>query len=424
MRRRTASAALLLLLASAAVLPAADDAAGDALRRKALAGDAAAQFELGGRLISGNPRTADPIRAVYWFRRAAKQGHAEAAYNLGCCLENGWGVPGNPALAVEAYRQAAARGVPAAAVALAALRWRGYPAFQDDYRHYAGLAPDREGSAAALKKLGESGYIPAERRLAELIETLPAPRAEHWDAELRRARRAAADAPDANAADQVAWAAILREGIGGPPDMKEAARRLERAAATGDPEALAAYAEVLERGEGCTADPEQALRLLRRASESSPRAMVRLGELHLFSELLPCEPATALAWFRKAAALNYAPAFTRLGNCLRDGLGVPASFREAFEAYDRAARLGDPEGAFRLGLCFRDGIGVNADPVGAAFWFRVAARHNHPGGVRELGLAMLRGAGVTRNRMQGRRLLHYAASRGDAEARRHLEENP
>ena len=79
------------------------------LRASAEAGDAEAQFILGGIYITGVGVPQDAAEAVAWYRRAAEQGHARAQYNGGMYRE-GVGVPQDAAEAVAWYRRAAEQG--------------------------------------------------------------------------------------------------------------------------------------------------------------------------------------------------------------------------------------------------------------------------------------------------------------------------
>ena len=63
------------------------------LRARAEAGDAGAQFILGGMYVIGDSVPPDAAEAVAWYRRAAEQGHARAQYNLGGLYREGLGVP-------------------------------------------------------------------------------------------------------------------------------------------------------------------------------------------------------------------------------------------------------------------------------------------------------------------------------------------
>ena len=95
-----------LVLAAAlwcGVADAAPQESLETLRRRAAAGDAQAQNDLGARLD-------DPSEALAWWRKAADQGYAPAQNNLGYCYATGWGVNQNDALAAEWYRRGAEGG--------------------------------------------------------------------------------------------------------------------------------------------------------------------------------------------------------------------------------------------------------------------------------------------------------------------------
>ena len=80
------------------------------LRARAEAGDAEAQFILGGMYVTGVGVPQDDVEAVAWYHRAAEQRHARAQYNLGVIYAEGRGVPQDAAAAVAWYRRAAEQG--------------------------------------------------------------------------------------------------------------------------------------------------------------------------------------------------------------------------------------------------------------------------------------------------------------------------
>ena len=81
-----------------------------ALRVKANAGDADAQFELGYAYSSGRGVPQDYAQAVAWFRKAAEQGDASAQSNLGRMYDLGQGVLQDYAQAAAWTRKAAEQG--------------------------------------------------------------------------------------------------------------------------------------------------------------------------------------------------------------------------------------------------------------------------------------------------------------------------
>jgi hypothetical protein len=81
-----------------------------ALKAKADAGDAKAQFEFGNLLMKPGPGAPDYKAAAGWFRKSAAAGWADAAAVLGELTAAGQGVKRDPKAAVELFRQAAEKG--------------------------------------------------------------------------------------------------------------------------------------------------------------------------------------------------------------------------------------------------------------------------------------------------------------------------
>jgi TPR repeat protein len=83
------------------------DAALEAARARAEAGDPIAQFTLGAFLYYGSTQT---VQGNDWIRKAALQQCAPAQYHLGQIYEFGFGVPRDDRLALVWYRKAADAG--------------------------------------------------------------------------------------------------------------------------------------------------------------------------------------------------------------------------------------------------------------------------------------------------------------------------
>ncbi len=126
------------------------------LARRAHAGEAAAQFEYGRRLLTGQHLFfAAPQHAPGWFRLAAMQGYVPAQAALGACYEAGLGVAPSAAEARYWYGKAAAAGNPMAAMHLA----------MADYREQKN--PQR--ARRLLERAANAGYIPARLRYASVL---------------------------------------------------------------------------------------------------------------------------------------------------------------------------------------------------------------------------------------------------------------
>gem|GEM_PF-488542 len=414
---------LLCALAAAWTLCAvAADGGADPLREAAQSGDAASQLKLGYAFFFGQDRNVNPKLAVYWFRQAAEQNHPEAIYNLGMCYLNGWGVDASRRMAYFWLERASDR-IPDARAQLAALIYTGVPAEENEAGRFAALPAEPEKALTILDSLAQKDVTTAQTILATIYYRDPKLREENGQ-KIRHYLEKAVQSGHCPLDSYLLYVTVLQDGIGGLPEMQQAARILEKLAATGDPEAMIRFSIALDEGFGCARDPERSLSLLEQAvAKNSPRAMVRMGKVLLLGEALPHDPAAALRYFERAAEMQYPPAWRELGICYSAGIGVEKDLNEAFDLFERSARAGDPEGAYLLGVAFRDGQGIAADPEGAFYWFRTAAFAGHPGGMRETGVALFLGRGTKVNREIGVKWLRRAARAGDAAAEKWFREN-
>ena len=149
------AATILTLLATASL--SADIAS---LRKRAEAGDAEAQFNIGSMYENGSGVKQDYVEAAKWYRKAAERGDARAQYNLGILNQNGWGVPQDVTEAVKWYRKAAVQGSAAAQYNLGFMYLNGTGVPQDYaeaekwYRKAA-----EQGDVDALQILGLAYYL-------------------------------------------------------------------------------------------------------------------------------------------------------------------------------------------------------------------------------------------------------------------------
>ncbi len=144
----------LLLLVACLLLPACSG--NRELARRAHAGEAAAQFEYGRRLLTGQHCWyAAPQHAPGWFRLAALQGYVPAEAALGACYEAGLGVAPSAADSRYWYGKAAAAGNPMAAMHLA----------MADFREQR----DPQRALELLERAAHAGYIPARLRYATVL---------------------------------------------------------------------------------------------------------------------------------------------------------------------------------------------------------------------------------------------------------------
>ena len=160
----------------AAEAPLPDDASA-ALRdltRKAMAGDAHAEYQLGDAFARGTDVPRNDERAAYWYRRAADHGNALAAYALGGMFEQGVGVQRDAREAMNWYRKASVTGFPHGAFDVGRLYEAGQlgppnPRIAAGWYRIAADAGDDQGrEALARLQVARSAGTPATPGIATL----------------------------------------------------------------------------------------------------------------------------------------------------------------------------------------------------------------------------------------------------------------
>ena len=110
MLRCPQSVMLIANLILAATFVSAQSADFDALRHKAEAGDAKAQFDLAAAYSEGNGVAKDSAKGMDWLRRSAFQGYAGAQVVLGYIYQKGINIEKDPSEAAKWYQKAARQG--------------------------------------------------------------------------------------------------------------------------------------------------------------------------------------------------------------------------------------------------------------------------------------------------------------------------
>jgi TPR repeat protein len=255
-------------------------------------GSAASQVLLAVAYLNGDGGLArEPARAAYWFEQAAIQGNAYAEKKLGDLYEQGLGVPANPKLAFDWRLKAANRGIVEAQLKVGKM-----------YQEGAGVAKNIDQAIYWFHRAATEGNGEAQYLLGRLY---------HYGADVE-VDRAAARSWFEKAALQGYEAAIhilnLIESIGYQLDEGWHNRQpgLKTLAEDGDLEAEYQLAQRYERGIGG------------------------------FRK----DAATALDWYRRAAAGGHLMAMRALAQIYSEGLdGVERSPTAAAEWATRAKTI-------------------------------------------------------------------------------------
>jgi len=159
MMRLYSLAALCLLSLSAAAAQSGTSVAFNDLAKKAEAGDAEAQVQLGRAYEEGNGVLQSDESAVRWYRKSAEQGNANAENSLGVMYALGRGVPRDKEEALRWYKKAAKQGLPEADFNVAVCYYNGDGVASDLNRAYAWMViAKRHGSSSAEQALPQISH--------------------------------------------------------------------------------------------------------------------------------------------------------------------------------------------------------------------------------------------------------------------------
>jgi TPR repeat protein len=138
---------------------------------------------------------------------------------------------------------------------------------------------------------------------------------------------------------------------------------LQRAAKRGNPDA---QYDVANSYQGAPQERERLLELA--ANNGSSRAQFDVGAHYQFTG----DFFSATRWWKLSADHGYAPAEKQLGDCYREGTGVPQDSSAAAKLIEQAAQQGFFPAQMELGEIYEKGQGVPQDSRRAYFWFLAA----------------------------------------------------
>ena len=221
------------------------------LTKKAEAGDAVAQYNLGEMYYEGEGVPKDAAKALEWYQKAAAQGLAKAQYNLGEMYYEGEGVPRDAAKAVGWLQKAAAQGNANAQYSLGMFYYTG-----------EGVPKDAAKAVEWLQMAAAQGDVYAQHNLG----------------------------------------VMYYEGEGVPNDVAKAVEWYQKAAAQGHAKAQHNLGEMYYKGEGVPKDAAKALEWYQKAAaQGHAEAQSKLGALYIVGEGVSKDLVLAYAWINLAA---------------------------------------------------------------------------------------------------------------------------
>ncbi|MFO1160837.1 MAG: tetratricopeptide repeat protein [Reyranellaceae bacterium] len=193
---------------------------------------------------------------------------------------------------------------------------------------------------------------------------------------------------------------LFLRGQGVPRDLIQARAWLEKAAASGDPQALYTLGRALSEGtEQVPPDPVRAADLFRRAAEQGHMlAATRYGLALSEGTGLKRDHVAAQRWLILAQENGVPEAALALGDMAartpasRDKAANEKIVASALSWYQVAAHGGVPSAQFKLANAYFSGVGMPRDPAQAQFWYNRAAQQGLPQAQHALGVMLIGGA--------------------------------
>jgi len=435
------------------------------LARRAAAGDAPAQHELGIRYLLGTGVQADTVLAAQWIGKAADGNVVPARFNLGILQYNGWGMSWDPFGAFRSLSWCAERDMMEADFFLGLFYIEGYVVPQDLSR-----------ALEHVERSASKGFKPAVEMLPKLKEYMQQVAAA---ANPDSAQAAAASlspvfldfdqdttsAPGLGALLQAALeggSSSLQQALGFTKLTDNAVRldsaaeaRVRSAADAGSPEALTFLGRASELGRGTERNLVRAAALYLRATRmESPRAPGHLFSIMGVPEFVTSlkekaganDPEALYAWgtatslrfdgqlamagatvtplqargfLATAVKAGYAPAMIELGLGELSGRWGPARPSEAWALWERAAAAGNMEATIRLAILDVRGKDTTLFPAAVAVLRQGIDRGSVLADVG-LGFCYETGRGVPVVLAEAARLYKDGARRGSSDAQRAL----
>lgn len=311
----------------------------------AVAGRILGEAYLRGRLTP----TADPDKAVFWWKRAADAGDVPSILLLAAFYEGRFGFPELKDLkeALVYYGKAAGLGNPGAMATLGSRLLNGEKEIRDEKK-------GREWLKKAIEAKEYSAYL----ALGDYEENV--------NKDLKAALAEYERGKDAGQVDcMLRSAAFYIEGKGVEKDIERGLSVLRKAAEAGSAVAHFQIAAHYLSGE----KPDVAAgyaHLVAAASGNLVEAQNELGLFYLSGKLQATDAVAAVGWLTRAAQNGNAAAQHNLATLYENGLGgVPRNLENAGQLYTLAANQGHGAATLALARMLQQGIGTEPNPVKA-----------------------------------------------------------
>ena len=311
----------------------------------AVAGRILGEAYLRGRLTP----TADPDKAIFWWKRAADAGDIPSLLLMGRFYEGQFGFPELKDLkeALASYAKAAGLGDAGAMAALGSRLLSGDEKIRDEKK-------GREWLKKAIDAKEYSGYL----ALGDFEENIKK--------DLKAALAEYERGKDSGQMDCILRTAdFYLEGKGVEKDTARGNALLQKAAEAGS--AIANFRFAVQTLSGEKPDLLGGYKFLVTAANGNlVEAQNELGLLYLSGKLATADSAAGVAWLTRAAQGGYAQAQNNLATLYERGAaGLTQNMENAGQLYALAANQGHAPATLALARLLYLGVGIKPDPIKA-----------------------------------------------------------
>jgi len=245
---------------------------------------------------------------------------------------------------------------------------------------------------------------------------------ETQEAELHKLE-AAASSGDATAQFQLGKRYASGEGV--PKDEAKAAGLYRKAAEKGNLEADVELGVFYSNGKIAfhPVNWERVAAAWQIAAENGdPVTQRRLGECYRNGRGVPHDPLKAIEWLQKSAEQGNSIAQWSLAKMYDGSRGVPRDDAKAFKWMEKSALQGYEWALLALAQMYATGTGVSKDPVKAFEWARKAAEKSNPTAQAMLAEMYLKGEGTEKDMANAVALSRKATDQGEIGPQLNLEQ--
>ena len=349
-------------------------------------------YRIGKMYSSGQGCETDYAKAAGYLEEAARAGNKYAKYSLASLLRQGKGVEQDYVRARELYRESADQDFPYASYELGKMMRDGVGGHQNPEGAITHFVDAFQGFQIMEE---ESADDKLQYRLGAML--LDGMGVETDEAAATQYLRSAAEVGNSNAQYRLAKLALSREPRN-EAEIAEAIALLEKAAGSGNAQAMFALGKLFRDGDGVEQDPAHAMELFVAAAEqNNDYAAYAAGKMLEKGELVEQDLEGAEAWYLRAAALGNPYAAYRLSRLYLGPPPIPGKTEDALRYLELAVEAGVPHALYQKGKLLLDGELLPRDVETAIDLLTRAADQDHDFAAFALGRLYHKGELVPRD---------------------------